>query len=263
VLAPARVDQAIPWLIPPLHARFLGAVYFSGATLMIGALCARAWSSVRVVVPIIGVWTGGLGVVSLLNLPAFDFARHQTWVWFAAYLTYPLIAAWIAWRMRQNHDRGGGPPNPAALRAYLTAQGIVLALAGGVFLLFPQAATTVWPWAITSLLAQLYGAPILAYGLGSLYAARQRTFVEVEIFLLATCVLAIGVLLASALHLALFTAASAATWVWFLGFGVMAVTQAVALALGRAGSELFPRRARVALDRTGQLESRQGQASED
>ena len=36
-LAPTRMDVAIPWLVPPLHARFLGAMYLSGATFMVGA----------------------------------------------------------------------------------------------------------------------------------------------------------------------------------------------------------------------------------
>src|SRR5687767_6939157 len=33
---PGQVDKAIPWLVPPLHARFLGAMYLSGTAFMIG-----------------------------------------------------------------------------------------------------------------------------------------------------------------------------------------------------------------------------------
>ena len=45
---PGRVDQAIPWLVPPLHARFLGAMYLSGTTFMVGSILARYYAEVRV-----------------------------------------------------------------------------------------------------------------------------------------------------------------------------------------------------------------------
>lgn len=219
-LAPAHVDWALPWIVPPLHARFLGAMYLSGATFMAGALLARQWPAIRVVVPMISVWTGLLFVVSLLYLPEFDWRRQQVWIWFAAYLVYPLIAAWITWRMRAVTERGAGPPSPSALRLYLLIQGtIVTSLALGL-LLFPQAAVALWPWRITPLLAQLYSAPFLSYGLGSLYAAQQAAYSEVRVFLAGTLVFAGGVLLGSLLHLPTFSAFDLADWLWFVGFGV-------------------------------------------
>jgi hypothetical protein len=231
-LVPARVDEALPWLVPPLHARFLGAMYLSGTCFMVGALCARRWPTVRVVVPMISVWTGALFVVSLLNLPSFDFARPQAWVWFAAYLIYPLLAGRIAWRMRDHAERADGTPVPSIFRGCLVVQGIVLTgLALALFIL-PQAMSEVWPWSITTLLGQLYGAPFLSYGLGSILAARRRVYPELRLFLVGTAVFAGGVLLASALHFALFSTSQLATWVWFIGFGVLLLVQGAALATG-------------------------------
>ncbi|MGH2370130.1 MAG: hypothetical protein ACRDI2_18290, partial [Chloroflexota bacterium] len=153
---PAHVDWALPWLVPALHARFLGAMYLSGATFMAGALLARRWSSIRVVVPMIGIWTGMLLVVSLFHLAEFDWRKQQVWIWFGAYVLYPSIAAWITWRMRTHTESGPGPGLPGGLRRYLTIQGVVvIALALALFL-FPQAAVALWPWRITPLLAQLY-----------------------------------------------------------------------------------------------------------
>ena len=218
--APANVDWALPWIVPPLHARFLGAMYLSGATFMVCALFARRWSTIRVIVPMISIWTGTLLLVSLLYLPAFDFSRHQVWIWFAAYLVYPLVAAWIAWRKRREVEPGPGPAVPGALRRYLVVQGVIVTLLAVVLLVLPFLAVPVWPWTITPLLTQLYGAPFLAYGLGSLYAARQHASADVRVFLVGTGVFAIGVLLASVQHLALFSSANIATWVWFGGFGL-------------------------------------------
>jgi hypothetical protein len=224
--APAQVEWALPWPVPPLHARFLGAMYFSGATFMVGALLARHWSSIRVVVPMISLWTGTLFVVSLFYLPTFDFGRPQAWIWFAAYVVFPIAAAWIAWRMRSNADRGGGPSLPAGLRAYLTLQGAAVTLLAAGLLLFPGTAVRLWPWAISPLLTQMYGAPFLSYGLGSLYAARQSTRSEVLLFLVGTLVFAVGVLVASVLHLSLFAPASPSARVWFGGFGLAALALA-------------------------------------
>lgn len=203
-----------------MHARFLGAMYLSGTTFMLCALLARRWPSIRVVVPMISVWTGTLFIVSLFHLPQFDWSRTQVWIWFAAYFFYPVIAAWIAWRMRTNTERGGGPPLPSSLRLYLTVQGVVVTALALLMFLLPGLAVQVWPWAITPLLAQLYSAPFLSYGFGSLYAARQSAYAKVRIVLIGTFVFALAVLLASYLHLALFSTADLADWLWFLGFGI-------------------------------------------
>jgi uncharacterized membrane protein len=89
---PSLVNLAIPWLVPPLHARFLGSMYLSGATFMAGCLRAKRYSEVRVVVPMIAIWTGMLFLISLFYLDEFDYTIAPTYIWFAAYLIYPLIA---------------------------------------------------------------------------------------------------------------------------------------------------------------------------
>ncbi|CAN5713920.1 hypothetical protein BH24ACT26_BH24ACT26_18390 [soil metagenome] len=64
---PLRVDKAIPFLVPPLHARFLGAMYLSGLTLMIGGIVARRWGDIRVLPVMTATWTGGrAGVIAIL-----------------------------------------------------------------------------------------------------------------------------------------------------------------------------------------------------
>ena len=94
---------------------------------------------------------------------------------------------------------------------------VVLAL---LLLVVPSLMASVWPWPITPLLANIYGAPFFAYGAGSLYAARQRTWSEVRYVLYGTATFAIGVIVASILHAKLFNTHAIATWVWFVGFGL-------------------------------------------
>jgi undecaprenyl pyrophosphate phosphatase UppP len=113
------------------------------------------------------------------------------------------------------------------MRNYLIAQGIVATLLALGLLFVPSLMSTIWPWAITPLLAQLYSAPFLAYGIGSLYAARQRTWDDVRIVVTTVLVFALGVLVASKLHANLFNPHGLAAWLWFGGFFLVSVTLAL------------------------------------
>lgn len=237
-----QIGQSLPITVAPLHARFLGAMYLSGSVFMLLGMFAKHWHEARVVNVILAMWTGMLGFVSLLNLPAFDWACKPTGFWFFAYFCFPLIASWIAWCQRNvtAHPERGAISK--ALRAYLMIQGgISLALA--LFLLVaPRFMTTLWPWPIPVLAAQIYGAPFLAYGLGSLYAARQHAWSEVRIAVLGTLVFALSVLVVSMLHANLFNARTPSAWLWFGGFGlasfallIFAATDSLRTGTARAG----------------------------
>jgi len=215
---PGQVDKAIPWLVPPLHARFLGAMYLSGTAFMIGGIMSRYYAEVRVMVRVILIWTGMLFIVSLFYLGQFDYSRTQVWIWFGAYIIYPLIALWLMWNDGTVRERFVGPSLPAWVRRYLLAQGIVVTVLGLVLLLAPEFMVKVWPWKITRLLAQIYSAPFLAYGLSSLMLSRKQTWPEVRVVVVATFVFAFGVLLASFIHRELFSLTNIATLVWFGGF---------------------------------------------
>lgn len=217
---PGHIGATLAFDVPPLHARFLGAMYLSGATFMALAILARRWHAIRVVVPMIAIWTGMLGLVSLLHLEAFDWSREQVWTWFAAYIGFPLIAGWIAWQQRAVRDDASGAPIAPALRAYFIGQGAVVTLLAVALFAAPAALASRWPWAITPLLAQVYSAPFLSYGLGSLLAARRHDWAEVRIVVYATLVFTVGVLAASLVHAALFSASAPATWLWFGGFAL-------------------------------------------
>jgi hypothetical protein len=230
---PADILRVLPFSVPPLHARFLGSMYLSGATFMLLGLLAREWAEMRIVTPMISLWTGTLGVVSLFHLAAFDWSRVQVWIWFLAYAAYPVIAAWIAWQQRFDREPAAGPDLAAPLRSYLGLQGLAVTLLAGLLLVAPSWMATLWPWKITPVLAHIYGAPFLSYGLGSLMAARARRWREVRIAVLATLVFAAGVLIASLVHRALFDFARPAVWIWFGGFGVATVALALFAAVPR------------------------------
>jgi hypothetical protein len=92
---PTEVARALPFTVPTLHARFLGAMYLSGAVFMLLAMLSRQWHEIRVVTVILAVWTGMLGIISLFHLEALDWRREQVWFWFMAYIFYIVLALCI------------------------------------------------------------------------------------------------------------------------------------------------------------------------
>jgi hypothetical protein len=229
-LVPDEVTKVLPFSVPPLHSRFIGAVYLSGFALMVGALVARRWATIRWIPLMTAIWTGGLLVITLLHHDDFDFTKTQTQVWFAAYVAYPVIGIWILFRHRGEQATDGQAPVPAAwARQGLAVQGVVLSVAGSALLLAPGPLADAWPWPVTSLLAQIYSAPLLSYGVGSLLLARVRTWPEMRVGVQGMGLFAVGALVASAIHVELFAADDPAAWTWFAALVGMAVL-AVALA---------------------------------
>jgi hypothetical protein len=227
IFFPANVLQVLPFMVPPMHSRFLGSMYLSGATFMGLNILAKQWAEVRVVTPMISIWTGMLGVISLFHLSAFDWGRVQVWIWFIAYISFPLIAAWIAWQQRSQTNPTEGLPLSDRLRTYLYLQGGLVTLLALSLLIAPSWMVTLWPWKITPILAHIYSAPFLSYGLGSLYAVSQQTWREVRIVIYATLVFTVGVLLASLYHANLFNFGIFSTWLWFGGFTISSLALAL------------------------------------
>lgn len=205
-LDPALSDNGIPWRLPPLCATFMGSMYLSGTVAMLAGIASKRWADIRAILPMIAIWNGGLTIVSLFYLPAFDFTRTQVQVWFIAYISYPLIAFAFLWHHRSEaRDHAPGEPRlPGWVKRLLRAQGslmIVLALA---LLSAPHLMQSVWAWRTGILMLQLYSMPLLAYGVGSWLLAQQHTWSEIRPGVIAIAVfsgleLAAGVRFRSAL----------------------------------------------------------------
>jgi hypothetical protein len=125
------------------------------------------------------------------------------------------------------------PPLPGPARGYLALQGIVDSLLGLALLLVPTVMVGLWPWKITPLLAQLYAAPFLAYGLGGLLLSRESGWPPARIPVVAMLVFSALVLVGSTLHRGLFSAADVIDWLWFLGFAVATAALAAIVVAAR------------------------------
>jgi hypothetical protein len=223
LLIPEKMDKAIPWLVPPLHARFIGAIYLSAVLIMGSAMLAKKFEEVRVVTIMVSIWTGALFLISLFYLNTFDFSRGPTLFWFAAYIAYPIIGFWIAWTQRAAYNESTNTILPNWIRTYLFVQGVLLTLLALALFFTPDFMLSVWPWKVDRMLVQIYSGPFLSFGIGSLLLSRQQTWPQVRIAVAGILLLAIGVIFVSIIHRSLFTASSPSTLVWFGGFSLVAI----------------------------------------
>jgi hypothetical protein len=223
---PSEISRAIPWQVPALHARFIGAMYLSAVVVLGLALIARHLVEVRTVVLMIAIWTGMLLLVSLLHLDAFDYSNRPVWFWFGAYIVYPLIGAWLAYSYRPPQLPKTSAASPDWVRVYLVIQGVVCTALAACLFFAPAWMASIWPWRISPLLTQIYSGPFLSYGIGSLLLARQRHWIDLRIALAGMFAFAALVLVASYIHLGVFGTIGVAAQVWFGGFAVAAAVLA-------------------------------------
>lgn len=222
LFAPQSLAAIFTWLtLPPLHARFVGAIYLFGALYIAGCLLACSQAEVRPAFPMIGIWTGMLFIISLLHLEAFDFSQLPVWIWFASYLIYPIIAV----RMTLKYSRRNTPDDiqertlPGWAAGFLMGQGVIVTLLAVMLFIFPSLMSSLWPWKVTPLLAQMYAGPLLSYGIGSLLYARQRSWSEIRPVVPAMLAFTLTTLVISVMHRNLFSAGELTDWIWFVLFG--------------------------------------------
>jgi hypothetical protein len=215
---PAYLASIFTWLeLPPLHARFVGAIYAFGAVFMAGCLAARYQAEVRWAVQLIGIWTGMLLIISLLNLGVFDFELLPVQIWFASYIIYPFISFWMT--LQQPHlMRAGDLPGPAlagGAKGSLFIQGILFALLAALLFFAPAFVSTLWPWKVTPVLAQMYAGPLLSYGIGSLLFSRQEKWLGVRAILPGMLIFSATTVVISFLHMDLFSFNEIPDLLWF------------------------------------------------
>lgn len=224
--APKDLASAFTWMVlPPLHARFVGAIYLFGAVFMAGCLAARTQAEVRWAVPMIGIWTGMLFIISLLNLRAFDFKLLPVWIWFVSYIIYPILSIGMTWRQPklQQADALPGPSLPAWSKGFLLTQGVVISVLAVLLFLIPNFMSTIWPWKVTPVLAQMYAGPLLSYGLGSMLFSRQNRWLGIRAIVPGMFVFTAGTVIVSVIHISLFSLTELADWLWFGSFGIATV----------------------------------------
>lgn len=220
---PEYLASIFTWLVlPPLHARFVGAIYLFGAVFMAGCLFAKQQAEVRWGVQMIGIWTGMLFIISILNLSAFGLNLLPVQIWFASYIIYPIIAIWMTFRDSASMKPAAlsGAALDAWAKNFLLAQGIVISLLAVALFLAPGFMSTLWPWKVTPVLAQMYAGPMLSYGVGSFVYSKQDQWLGVRSVVPGMFSFVLATVIVSFMHFGLFSLTEVADLLWFAWFSI-------------------------------------------
>ena len=224
---PLEILRALPWPAPPLHARFIGALYLGASAFLLLAMLGRSRLQVRTVVDIALVWTGWLLVITIMHWGMFDFAREQVWFWVVAYIAFPIVAAWLAWASPATTVPRNTLMAQPWVPIYLRLQGAALVAMAALLMVLPGWVAGLWPWKISTFLAQVYSGPVLGFGVGSLLLAARRNWPETLIPTTGMLVFAVLALIGSSWHLGLFTAGSPSQFIWFGSLAFLAIMSVV------------------------------------
>ena len=242
LLAPQVIGLFSPDSIPfpvqltPLNARFIGALYLAGLVAILLSGLGSDLADLRIVLfsfAIISVL-----VLAVTTIYWTDFStKGFPLIWLAVYIFDPITAVAALLILRPLRPAQAGVHRLTGLFALESG---VFGLGGIVLLVAPAFAAQVWPWKITPLLAQVYGAFLLAFALGALLAARESRAAAVIPTIAGTLVLAAGTLIGSVLHLDRFTPGISSV-IWFAVVVLTLIAFAIAL-VAQARPALINRR---------------------
>lgn len=160
-LWPGQALSNYAWpIFPPLNAAFLGAGYLSGAVAAVFALVTvRRWRSIETMLWPLAAFAALMLAATVLQASDFDW-QHQplTWLWTGGFTAVLIGAGVVWWRQARVAPTSEGPTRGAGwLVTTTSALGVLLVLLGVLVFVDPGAAGNHWPWAITSLLARVFG----------------------------------------------------------------------------------------------------------
>ena len=172
-LVPQNSDAYFSWSVSPLSAAFLGGAYLSAAVIEFSAARKRIWANARIAVPAVFVFTVLTLFVTLGNADRYHFnapgfvQSAGTWAWLVVYVVVPPIMLMVL--VMQLFHRGTDPvrewPIPMVLRVPFVLGAVALLFGGTILLIDPGAASWMWPWHLTSVTSQAFGAWMIGFGI--------------------------------------------------------------------------------------------------
>jgi hypothetical protein len=159
------------WPLPPFSARFSGAVYLTALLPLAIALWHRRWSSARLILPMLTMFTAVVTLVSLFNLNLFAAPRRAVGIWWFLYIADSIGSGYFLWRywhqIKRTYTLARKP-----LWTYIRAKGWILLLYGVGLLLLPTVFSGFWPWKLMEFQGRFYSSVFMAGGLGLLWLGR-------------------------------------------------------------------------------------------
>jgi hypothetical protein len=165
------------WPLTPFNLRFLGAIYLTSLVALVSLFLARRDTLVRLIVPMMWVFTTVALLVSCLHLEQFVASRRATDIWFWLYLVDCVGASYYLGFFRQK-SFAGLRQLPRFWSVGLGVQAGLLGVYGLGLLIFPATTSSSWSWTLDTFHARLYSAIFLAGAIGSAILSQRAKAIE-------------------------------------------------------------------------------------
>ena len=164
------------WRIAPdFTSMMLASAYVGGAYFFIRAAAASQWHRIGGGFLPVVLFSGLLGVATVLHWDRFVHGNVAFWLWAGLYFTAPLLVL-LAWWVNR------GQSLPATVDdvllatpevAVIAAAGVLACVTAVVLFALPGWAATVWPWPLTPLTSRVVGS-IFALGFAAVQVLADR-----------------------------------------------------------------------------------------
>jgi hypothetical protein len=169
-LFPDHTARLWAWTIQAtMTSMLLASAYLGGAYFFVRVAREHRWHEVATGFLAVTLFSGMLGVATVLHWDVFSHHHVSFWLWAGLYFTAPflVIGAWLANRRYAAPVADGDELLRPVEKAVVTGVG-VLALATGVWMfLDPGAVIPLWPWPLTPLACRVVGATFCLGGAGA------------------------------------------------------------------------------------------------
>lgn len=164
---PSSTGARFSWTIKPeVTAAMIGGFYLAIAPMMVLAVFARSWETVRLVVLPAAVFTGMLCVATWLHWDKFLHGTKGFYLWYASYLLPPPIFAGLyILQTRRARPVPAREPMGRAMRLSLVCLGALITADGVYGFVRPAYVVNDQAYAITALTARVLAGWIVAVGL--------------------------------------------------------------------------------------------------
>ncbi|MEL6333856.1 MAG: hypothetical protein AAFQ76_14845 [Cyanobacteria bacterium J06626_26] len=165
------------WPLTPFGLRFLGAIYLTALVALVSLVLAERAALIRLIVPMIWVFTTVVLLVSCLHLEQFVASRRATDIWFWLYFVDCVGASYYLGYFRQQ-SVAGLRRLPRAWSVGLGMQAGLLGVYGLGLLIFPETTGSSWSWPLDTFNARVYSAIFLTGAVGSALLSQRAKAIE-------------------------------------------------------------------------------------
>jgi hypothetical protein len=213
-LFPKIAATTWPWALPPLAARFMGALLLGGAACSFACLRSRNSRCLFVMV----LLAVGDALIALSGLLAIaEIGPTPRMIGFVAFFlgTALLLALVMLPPARKAATSPQRTPVARALRGFFLIHLLVVLPVGLTMYFLPSRAQLLWPWQMTPINVRLIGSFFFGAAFISLWALRQQSWESLRPVLVLYAWFASLATVASLIHLSLFDPGRTATWAFF------------------------------------------------